>query len=133
MKTQNEILTDIYNLAKTHFSHKISGQIYKIIRPTDNNTEDVVISQISGVSSRFVKLSSLVVRVYYLDIANNNTFYENTRRGSELEELLFDFSNSLLKLPGYDFRVETREINIVAVPDIHQHLVALKINFKSLL
>ena len=67
---------------------------------------------------------------YWWDFAfMNNTWYEDTLNGSAKELLLWNLSEELLKMPGYSFEVESRELYTEGVQEINQHYAILKINF----
>jgi hypothetical protein len=129
MKTSSQILIDMYKLAKQgHFS-SISGDVYKSKRLTNSEAEDLVISMISGNIGKLVQRGALYFRLYCPDIFQANTWFPNTRL-TELEIIMWNFSEVLLKYPGYSFRVQDREIYIEPVDEIHQHYVIFKINFE---
>jgi len=130
MKTQNEILTDIYKIIKASPIDALNGGIYKRTRPTDSVKEDCVITLINGVNGKFLQDAALYVKLFYSDLFVGNTYNEDAIKGQALETLLFNLSTTLLKTPGYSFEVSTRETYIESVPEIHQHYAILKINFK---
>lgn len=135
MKTQNEILTDIFTIIKNSPINALNGGIYKKQRPTDSNLEDCVISLISGVNGKFLQNAGLYVKIFYPDRELNNTYSEDLLNGQAKEKLLFDLSEVLLKTPGYSFDIQSRETYTEKVIDdtIHQHYAVLKINFKTLI
>ncbi len=130
MKTSNAILSDIYTIVQASPINALSGGIYKKTRPTDSVLEDCIISLIAGSTAKFLQDGAIYVKLYYLDINQNNTYYEDATNGSVLEALLLDLSETLLSTPGYSFDVQSRETLIEAMVDIHQHFVTLKINFQ---
>ncbi len=136
MKTQNEILTDIYKIVKTTPINDLNGGIYKNRRPTDSPLEDTVISLISGISGKFLKDGALSVKIFYPDINSNNSYFEDTEEGQVLETLLFNLSTTLLNTEGYSFEISTRETYTEAVTnedkkeELWQHYTILKMNFK---
>lgn len=136
MKTQNEILTDIYTVIKNSPINALNGGIYKKTRVTNSELEDCVISLISGVNGKFLQDAALYVKIFYNDIYNtDNTYSEDSLNGQVKEKLLFDLSNTLLKLNGYSFIIQTRETYTEKVDDesIHQHYAILKINFRIII
>jgi hypothetical protein len=130
MKTQNEILTEVYSLAVSSEINSLSGGIYKRIRPTDSKLEDCVIHIISGTYGKLLQDGALYIKIFYKDINANNTFFEDSARGQILEKMLFDFSQLLFKIPGTSFYKETREFVIEPDLDTKEHYVSMKINFK---
>lgn len=133
MRTTNEILTDIYRIIKDSPIDALNGGIYKQTRPTDSKLQDCVISLITGNTAKFLQGAGLYVKLFYPDINSNNTYSEDLVIGSQMQNLLFDLSNTLLKTPGYSFQIQTREIYSEAVEQINEHYAILKINFRSLL
>lgn len=130
MKTQNEILSDIFGIIQNSPINALSGGIYKKTRPTDSELEDCVISLISGTNAKFLQDGALYVKIFYLDINSNNTYSEDSLNGQAKETLLFNLSETLLNTEGYSFEIQTRETYTEAVEEIHQHYAILKINFK---
>lgn len=130
MKTENEILTDIYHIITTGAIGSLVGGVYKKTRPSDSVLEDCIIHLIPGIKAKFLQNGALYVKIFYKDILENNTYFENAARGSYLEGLLYDLSEVLLTTEGYSFEVQTRETYTEKIPDIHQHYAILKMNFK---
>ena len=132
MKSQNEILTDIYKIIKNSPIDTLNGEIYKRTRQTTSNLEDCVISLISGSNAKFLQTGGLYVKIFYNDLEVNNTYTEDDLNGQVKELLLFDLSKSLLNMPGYSFDIQSRETYTESIEDesIHQHYAILKINFK---
>lgn len=133
MKTQNDILDDVYGLLKlSPISTTYSCPIYKQTRPAGSLAKDCVFHTILGVNSKFYRMGVLTVRIYYPDINNGSTYYEDTITGELLEQALIDFSGVLVNKSGYHFEIESRETFTEAVEEIHQHCALLKIKFKTL-
>jgi len=131
MKTQNETLTDIFQIISTSpVSSEITGEAYKKVRPNDSELEDCVISLISGNNAKFLQDGAIYVKIFYKDIFDGNTYRENATRNQILEGLLWDLSEILLHLNDYSFEVQSREIYSENVAEIWQHFVILKMNFK---
>jgi len=135
MKTQNEILTDIYKIIKDSPINDLNGGIYKKTRKTASILEDCVISLISGVNGKFLQDAGLYVKIFYNDLEENNTFSEDDLKGQQMELLLFNLSETLLKTNGYSFDIQSRETYTEKVLDdaIKQHYAILKINFKIII
>lgn len=133
MKTTNEILTDIVNVVLADSAIVgLSGEVYKKTRPTDSELNDTVIHLIPGTSAKLLADGAIYIKIFYLDINTNNSFFEDTAFGQQLEQILINLSETLLKTPGYSFQVQTREHYTEAVEEIHQHYAILKMNFKLL-
>lgn len=132
MKTQNEILTDIYKIIKDSPINDLNGGIYKRIRPTSSTLEDCVISLINGTAAKFLQDGNLIVKIFFDDINSNNSYFLNDLKSQAVETLLFNLSNTLLNTNGYSFEVQSREIYTEPIEDenIHQHYSVLRINFK---
>lgn len=133
MKTQNEILTDIYKIIKNSPIDALNGGIYKKTRPTNSSLEDCVISLISGINGKFLQDSGLFVKIFYHDIKNaDSTYSEDSIKGQQMETLLFNLSETLLNTNGYSFDIQSRETYTEKVieDNIDQHYAVLKINFK---
>jgi hypothetical protein len=137
MKTVNEILTDVRTLLLGTPIAALSGGIYKRIRPTDSNLQDTVIDLITGVKAKFLQDGALTVKIFYEDIYDNNTYYEDSATGEILENLLIDLSEELYKMNDYSFELSSRETytsrfkgEMGAESQIHQHYAILKMNFQ---
>ena len=87
----------------------------------------------NDVPHEFSIVSALYVKIFYVDSEQNNTFYEDSKRGGELENLLINLSTVLLKDNIYSFNVNSRETYTAKVDEIHQHYAILKMNFKVLI
>lgn len=133
MKTTNQILSDFWVLVNSNASiSALSGGVYKRTRPTESVLEDCVLHLISGTSGKFIQDGALYVKIFYNDLLVNNTYYEDTANGTTKESLLYALSEILLKMPGYTFYVDSREIYTEKAELINQHYAILKINFKNL-
>lgn len=132
MKTTNDILTDVYHIIKSSDINLLDGGIYKQTRPTDSVLNDCIISIISGVSAKFLQSGALYVKIFYADIESQNTYSEDLVTGSNMQQLLFDLSKTLIKTNSYSFDVQSREIYSESVEVKNEHYSILKINFKIL-
>ncbi len=136
--TENEILTDIYNVIIASPINGLDGGVYKKTRPTDSELNDCVIGIIKGINGKFVQDGALYVKLFMPAIKLGTTFVEDTDKGQELERLLLDLSDTLLKMNGYTFYVQSRETYTEPIGEINahqvirQHFVILKMNFKYL-
>jgi hypothetical protein len=131
MKTQNDILTELYKAAKASPIDGLTGGIYKRIRPTDSELEDCVLSTIGGVNGKFVQDGAILVKIFYKDKNVDNTYFEDTLRGGELEAMLLDFSTVLLKNNGFiSFDVRSRQTYTEKFLEKNEHYAILRMNFK---
>ena len=130
MKTQNEILTDIFLLINASPITALNGGVYKKTRPTNSELEDCVINVIPGTAAKFLQNGALYVKIFYKDIFANNTYYEDSVNAQSKELLLYNFSETLLRTVGYHFDIRSRELYSESVSEIYQHYVILKINFQ---
>ena len=131
--TENEILTTIYHVILASPIADLSGGVFKKVRPTDSQLEDCVISIIPGNVGKFLRDGGLYVKLFFKDIFNNNTHWEDSVNAQTKETLLFNLSESLFKLNGMSFYKESRELMIESLPESHEHFAVLKINFKQTL
>ena len=132
IKTQNEILTDFFNVVKVSPILALNGGIYKKTRPTDSKLEDCIISIINGQNGKFQQTSLLIVKIFYNDIQQGATYLDDSTNGQAKEKLLIDLSATFLKLANYSFFIETRETYIEQVEEIKQHYAVLRMNFTYL-
>lgn len=131
MKTQNDILTILYTVIQASPIGSLTGGLYKRIRPTESKLEDCVIGLINGNNAKFIHDGAILVKIFYKDINENNTYFEDTKRGGELETLLYDLSVELLKNNlGISFDVQSRQLYSEKFEEQHEHYVILKMNFK---
>lgn len=129
MKTKNEILTDIVQVVEASPIFNLAGNVYKKTRPTGSKLEDCVVSLIPGVTAKFLQDGAIYIKIFYLDINESNSYYEDTLNGQVKEQLLIDLSETLLNMNGYSFEIQSRETYIEKVEEIHQHFAILKMNF----
>jgi len=129
MKTKNEILTDIVHVVEASPIIDLAGDVYKKTRRTGSILEDCVVSLIPGTTEKFLQDGAIYIKIFYLDINEQNSYYEDTLNGQAKEQLLIDLSITLLRMNGYSFSIQSRETYIEKVEEIHQHFAILKINF----
>jgi len=133
MKTTNDILTDIYHTIKSSDIDLLNGGIYKHKRPTDSILNDCVFRIVAGNVGKFVQNAALYVKIFYKDINSNNTYSEDFIKASELQSLLFDLSQLLIKnQQGYSYEIDSREIYSESVEENNEHYAILKINLKNI-
>ncbi|MGM9810960.1 MAG: hypothetical protein ACI30J_08875 [Paludibacteraceae bacterium] len=112
----------------------ISGQVYyRGMRPIQNeqdeHKEDCVVSVLTGTGGEVAK-GSCLVNVYVPDILVSSGLYlKNRERCSEISEVLDTLPEVLRKeCPVYFTRSEM--ILTESVPDLREHFVSLKMDFK---
>lgn len=135
MKTTNQILSDIYNVVKANLDiQALNGTVYKKTRITNSDLNDTVISLINGVSGKLLNDGAIYIKIFYNDLCINNSWIEDMSLGSQLEQILIAISETLLKLNGYSFNVQTREhyTDKVELEEVKQHYTILKMNFRIL-
>lgn len=134
MKTTNEVLTDMYDIITTLWTGKgLSGSIYKKTRPSDSKLEDTIIHLIAGNNAKFVTDGALYVKIFYADINQLNTYFEDSVRGQYMENLLITLSEALVNTTGYFFHIESRETYTEKVEEYSgEHYAILKMNFQIL-
>lgn len=135
MKTQNEILTDWYKIVKASPIDSLNGEIRKKDRKTDSDLEDCVISIISGTNAKFLQNGTLIIKIFYKDLEENNTYSEDNLNGQVKEKLLQHLSETLIYNSDYVFDIQSRETYTERIEDdeIHQHYAVLRMNFKILI
>lgn len=135
MKTDSDILTILFTEAKAYTDiNSLNGGIYKKTRPLNSTKEDCVLTTIQGTLRKFVQDGAIQIKLFYNDLKlSDGTFAEDTKRGGELQSILYSFSEVLLrKNLGIYFNVETREVYTDEVIELDQHFAILKINYELL-
>ena len=127
--TKNEILTLVYEEAINSSLQPLSGGVYKNVRPTGSTAVDTVISLFAGITGKFLQNGTILLRIFYPDLLQDNTYYEDSSKGEELEKLLLDFSNQLLAMNTISFEVQTRETKTIKVMESDEHVAILSMNF----
>lgn len=132
MKTTNQILSEIRTVVVNSPINDLSGEIYLKTRPTDSELEDCVISLISGTTAKFLTSAALYIKIFYKDIQQLNSWFEDMANGHTKEILLQNLSKVLLTTEGYSFDVQSREVYTEPVMDEQkkEHYAILKMNFQ---
>jgi len=140
MRTENDILTDIYKIVKGSPINNLDGGIWRQTRPTDSQLQDCVISLITGGTHKFLQSSALYVKIFYKDLFYNNTYSQDFVTAGQMQTLLFDLSETLLKTNGYSFDIQSRDIHSEQVQtsigvegENKEHYMVLIINFQNTL
>lgn len=97
-KTETEIERDFFRLVKdSPLAAAISGTLYrKGMRPRDAQTEDIVVTFLSGEESQEQNgVINLNVYVPMIIIRNNSNLVPNIQRCGELERMIVDFIDSI--------------------------------------
>ena len=130
MKTQNEILTDIYQVVVTSPINLLNGGVYKYTRPTDSELEDCVLSITFGTIRKHLQDGFIFVKIFYNDIFADNTYMQNTVNAQAKQILLYELSELFFGMPDYHFDIRSRQIYSEPVKEIHQHYAILKLSFE---
>lgn len=133
MKTASEIETDIYNLLKnTAISTAVSGKVYRDgYRPKDSNLEDAIVIFTSGLSDQ-IETGVITVLIYVpdVDVYQNGTKLKNGARILVLEQAAKTWVNSLnASVSNYLFELN-QTIMSLPDPEIHQHFISIRLNYK---
>lgn len=133
MKTQNEILSDIYARISSYLG-EFSGKVYKYTRPLDSTKEDVVISLLGNVTSKFQNINTLYIQCFCEDILVENTYYPDFLKLDAFERLLYKVSTELSFSNTYqvDLRTRTFDIEQVRTEGRHTHKKTLTIQIINL-
>lgn len=128
--TGTDIEQDFYNMLKgSSLESAISGNIYKSgMRPLNADKEDVVITFLSGLSDQ-VQKGIMIINAYVPDIAQSGL--KNTSRikslEAEIKNWLYSFENN-----RYEISLN-KTIQVFAEPEINQHFINTRLNFKLLI
>lgn len=140
MITKTDILNTIYKkVTASDIPSVITGDVSLEVRATDSIVEDCVISVFLENTGKFIKAGVLIIKIFYIDIEEKNSYYEDTLRGATLESLLSVFSETLLKNNIYSFEKGSRRLTTEAVMNnqgstiVNQHYAILTLNFKILI
>lgn len=127
--TSTDIEEDYYNLLKgSSFEMAISGKIYKSgMRPIGSKKEDVVISFLAGLSNQ-IQTGVVIINTY---IPDNTQGLKDTARCKTLEAEIKSWIASIIN-QKYKVKLE-KTIQVFAEPDIHQHFISTRLNFKLLI
>lgn len=121
----------IYNKVKG-LKLSIKGKTYKKgMRPMSSQTEDCVVSFLSGTAEQIQK-GFVVVNVYVNDIiGSDGMYYRDIKRCDTMESVLAGIVDKLNKQGEIYF---SKDGMVVTLPeeDLKQHFVSLKMKFKVL-
>ena len=129
-KTGSAVEQDFYIILKdqTALPDIITGSIYKRgMRPLDAQTEDAVISFITGLDGQ-IQTGVFVINIYVPDVVINGRSYQNSARCRELESAL-DGVIEQIDDPGYDLSLKDM-VQTYQEEDLKQHFVNAKLNFR---
>lgn len=129
IKSELEIEQDVYDLLKNELKGMISGEVYKSdCRPTDAMTEDAVI-KVSDASADQIQRGNVLINVYVPYIngqPDKKRLTELSKQHEELCEIMNEVTTEEYSFyPG-------RAAKSFEEPDIHQHFVNFKIEFKRI-
>lgn len=133
--TGGQLETILYNALKAMVL-PINGEVYYSgMRPTQNgndpNKEDIVVRSLTG-DNKQVQKGSCLVNVYVPDITvASGAVLKDKRRTDTLEQWATTLPTVLTKATGILFR-PSGMITTLKEPDIKEHFVSLKMDFKLL-
>ena len=131
-KTGSAVEQDFYEILKsqTPLPEIITGSIYKrAMRPLDAQTEDAVISFVSGLDGQ-IQTGVFVVNIYVPDVVINGRSYQNSSRCRELEAAL-DGIIEQINDSRYDLFLSNM-IQTFQEEEFNQHFVNAKLKFRLL-
>ncbi|MDR0659095.1 MAG: hypothetical protein LBG18_09250, partial [Mediterranea sp.] len=119
-------------------ANAVNGQIYRATpqdsyRPRDSKAEDILVIFTTGDAEQ-IQTGIITINIYVPDIENpdNGVLVEDGRRCEELEIAAASWVKSLTAdKSDYKFKLQ-QTIYTEAEPEINQHFVVIKLNFKSL-
>lgn len=103
MKTTNDIERDFYTIiSESTLGTSINGEVYRTnMRPSVTDTEDIVVSHLSGVLSQ-IQTGVVLVNIYTISaIDSNERSVDDKARIGELQTMFFDFIDSYDSPSGY--------------------------------
>lgn len=133
--TGGQLETILYNALKA-MALPINGEVYYSgMRPTQNgndpNKEDIVVRSLTG-DNKQVQKGSCLVNVYVPDITvASGAVLKDKRRTDTLEQWATTLPTVLTRATGILFR-PSGMITTLKEPDIKEHFVSLKMDFKLL-
>lgn len=133
--TGGQLETILYNALKA-MDLPITGEVYYSgMRPTQNgndqNKEDIVVRSLTG-DNKQVQKGSCLVNVYVPDITvASGAVLKDKRRTDALEQWATTLPKALTRATGILFR-PSGMITTLKEPDIKEHFVSLKMDFKLL-
>lgn len=133
--TGGQLETILYNALKA-MDLPINGEVYYSgMRPTQNgndpNKEDIVVRSLTG-DNKQVQKGSCLINVYVPDITvASGAVLKDKRRTDTLEQWVATLPKALTRATGILFR-PSGMITTLKEPDIKEHFVSLKMDFKLL-
>ena len=133
--TGGQLETILYNALKA-MDLPINGEVYYSgMRPTQNgndpNKEDIVVRSLTG-DNKQVQKGSCLINVYVPDITvASGAVLKDKRRTDTLEQWATTLPTVLTRATGILFR-PSGMITTLKEPDIKEHFVSLKMDFKLL-
>ena len=129
--TGSEIEQDIYNLLKgSSIETIISGSVYKSgLRPINSNLEDAIVTFLAGISNQ-IQTGVVNLNIYVPDIILNGQNVKNTARIETIEAEIKTWFETLVNIK-YEIKLDST-IKVFEEPDIQQHFINTRLNFKLL-
>lgn len=128
MKSGIEIEQDIFVLAKSYFTGKIKGNIYRDeMRPINSQTEDLVVTFQTSLDGTF-QVGTVNLNLFVPKILINGKYTKDIRRITELSKEMVNFKEQL-KTGEYRF-LDGVTIQDFDCPDeLNQHKINLRLYF----
>jgi len=130
--TGTDIEQDIYDLLKgSSLESTISGTIYKSgMRPLNSSNEDAVITFLAGLSNQ-IQTGVVNLNIYIPNIIVDGQSMKNTSRCKTIEAEIKNWLDSLVNIK-YEIKLD-KTIKVFEEPDIQQHFINTRLNFKLLI
>lgn len=125
MKTDEDILQDVWNLIKGSKLAKSVDAMYKRTRPNNSQGTDLVISVLENHNARYQE-SILYVNIYVRDLNVDGTFYADNKKLKALSKNAYD----ALKL--YDngiFKIRVTRQDIYPQEASHSHCISTRLRY----
>lgn len=132
-KTGQQVEDDIYGLVNaSSLLPLISGAVYKFgMRPKDSQAEDAIVKFVTGLDGQ-IQEGVVVVNIYVpdFDVYEDGVMRKDITRCTELEVTAVEWVKSLtVAKSDYKFKL-AQTIYTEEEPDMHQHFVSVRLNFK---
>lgn len=127
-KTGGQIELDVFNLLRDELKTIIRGDVYlQGTRPFDSHNEDVLVSFMTGRDAD-IQRGVVTITVFVPDIDfGGGKLVKDIARCNQLEAFMLDLVSHLKS--EYKFSLE-RTIQSFPEPDIHQHFIDVKLDYK---
>lgn len=127
MTSSNEIKTIIYKIIKgSPLENEIiskGGSLYRNLRPTNSNKEDIVISVLANRNAQF-QMAYVNVNIYVPDIRRDNDYIEDETRTKILQKKAIDLFKEIVH---NDYKIEIESQEVFKLQDANEHLINNKL------